>query len=185
MDIAAQLEESAKATTSVARGIRQDQLSQATPCEDWDVETLINHLVGTLEYFAARAEGKPSGPPKPAPKAPYEETISRLEGAAGATVEAWQRPGALEQKIDSGSGAMPASTLATMAMSEMLMHGWDLARATGQQLRVDDVEVDQLLSEMKKVLPAGARQPAFGPETLPRANAAPIDRLAAFLGRTP
>jgi uncharacterized protein (TIGR03086 family) len=185
MQIVTQLEESAKATISVARGITQDQLKQPTPCDEWDVEQLINHLVGSLEYFAARAEGTQAAPPSPAAAAPYEETISRLESAARATVKAWQRPGALEQKIDSGAGAMPGSALATMAVTEMLVHGWDLAQATGQQMPVDDVDVEQLLSEMKHVLPADARQPAFGPEVLPQRNAAPIDRLAAFLGRHP
>lgn len=59
--------------------------------------------------------------------------------------------------------------------------GWDLAKATDQQMPTDDMDVDQVLDGMKRSLEPEARQPGFGPEVQPR----PIDRLAAFLGRTP
>jgi len=145
----------------------------------------MNHLIGTLEYFAARGEGKPSGPPRPAQRASYEQTVEHLQNAAVATAQAWQRPGALEQQIDTGAGAMPGSALATMVASEILVHGWDLAKATGQKMSVDDVDVDQVITSMQQSLKPDARQPAFGPEVKPAKDAPPIDRLAAFLGRQP
>jgi len=186
MDLATTLERSANATAAVARGVRPDQLDNSTPCGDWNVEELMNHLIGTMEYFAARGAGsEPSGPPQPAPRTTYEETVEHLEHAASATADAWGRPGALEQTIETGSGKMPASAMATMVASEILTHGWDLAKATGQRMPADDVDVDQVLAGMKQNLKPEARGQGFGPEMQAPRDAPPIDRLAAFLGRKP
>src|SRR6185503_1067784 len=96
--------------------------------------------------------------------APYVETIKRLEAAAMATAAAWRRPGALEQTIKTGAGEMPGSAMANLALSEMLTHTWDLARATGQRMSADDVDVNAVLAGMKQSLKPEARQPAFAPE---------------------
>jgi uncharacterized protein (TIGR03086 family) len=185
MDIATTVEKSANATATVARGVRPDQFDNPTPCGDWTVEELMNHLIGTMEYFAARGEGKPSDPPQPAPRTNYAETVKHLESAASATADAWGRPGAVEQTIDTGAGKMPGSAMATMVASEMLTHGWDLARATGQRMPADDVDVDQVLAGMKQSLTPEARGQGFGPEMQAPRDAPPIDQLAAFLGRKP
>jgi uncharacterized protein (TIGR03086 family) len=143
----------------------------------------MNHLIGSLEYFKARGEGQSPGPLQPAPRTTPEHTVQHLQNVTVATARAWQRPGALEQTIDTGAGAMPGSAMATMVTSEILTHGWDLARATGQRMPADEVDVDQVLATMKRSLTPESRQPGFGPEVEAPRNAAPIDRLAAFLGR--
>lgn len=185
MDVLMTLKRSANATAAVARGVRPEQFDSPTPCAEWNVEQLMNHLIGSLEYFKARGEGHQVGPPQSAPPTTYDQTVQALQGAAMATAVAWQRPGALEQTIDTGAGEMPGSALATMALSEMLTHSWDLAKATGQRMPADDVEVDGVLAGMKQTLKAEARQPNFGPESTAPNGAPPIDRLAAFLGRHP
>ena len=183
MDIVTTLEKSANATATVAQGVRPDQFDSPTPCSEWTVEELMNHLIGSLEYFTARAEGAPAGRPQSAPKTTYDQTVAHLQSAAVATAEAWRRPGALEQTIDTGAGKMPGSAMATLVASEMLTHGWDLAKATGQKMPADDVDVEPILEGMKKTLKPEARKPGFGPEVQPKPDAAPIDQLAAFLGR--
>lgn len=185
MDILTTLEKSANATAAVARGVRPEQFDDPTPCAEWNVEQLMNHLIGSLEYFKARGEGKDADPPKPAPPTTYDRTIQALQDTATATAAAWRRPGALAEKTDTGAGAMPGSALATMAVSEILAHGWDLAKATGQSMPADDVKVDEVLAAMKQTLKPEARNPAFGPETQAPKGAPPIDQLAAFLGRHP
>jgi uncharacterized protein (TIGR03086 family) len=129
MDILTTLEKSANATATVARGVRHDQFDSPTPCTEWNVEELMNHLIGTLEYFKARGEGKASGPPESAPRTTYDQTVEHLQEAATATAETWQRPGALEQTVDTGRGKMPGSALSTLVASEMLTHAWDLAKS--------------------------------------------------------
>jgi len=145
----------------------------------------MNHLIGSLEYFKARGEGKGASAPQPAPATSYDHTVRTLQDTATATAAAWRRPGALSQKIDTGAGEMPGSAMATLALSEMLTHSWDLARATGQRMPADDVEVDEVLAVMKQSLKPEARTPGFGPEAEAPTGAPPIDRLAAFLGRQP
>ena len=185
MDLLTTIEKSADATAAVARGVRPEQFDDPTPCADWNVEQLMNHLIGSLEYFKARGEGRDAGAPQPASATNYEQTVQTLQTTATATAAAWRRPGALAQKIPTGAGEMPGSALATMAVSEMLTHAWDLAKATGQRMPADDVEVDEILTAMRQSLKPEARNPAFGPEASVPTGAPPIDRLAAFLGRNP
>ena len=185
MDIVTTLERSASATAAVASGVRPDQFDSPTPCSEWNVEQLMNHLIGSLEYFTARAEGRQPGPLQAAPPTTYDQTIEHRQNAAAATAQAWRRPGALEQMIDTGAGKMPGSAMVTLVASEMLTHSWDLAKATGQRMPADDVGVDQVLSGMRQSLKPQSRQPGFGPEVQPRKDAPPIDKLAAFLGRQP
>jgi uncharacterized protein (TIGR03086 family) len=185
MDVLMTLDKSANATAAVARGVRPDQFDSPTPCAEWNVEQLMNHLIGSLEYFQARGAGKDAGPPRSAAPTSYEQTIQSLQSAAMATASAWRRPGALEQTIHTGAGEMPGSAMATMVLSEMLTHAWDLAKATDQRMPADDVEVDAVLAGMKRTLKPEARKPNFGPESQAPSGAPPIDRLAAFLGRHP
>jgi uncharacterized protein (TIGR03086 family) len=145
----------------------------------------MNHLIGSLEYFKARGEGKTPGPLQPAPRTTYDQTVEHLQNVTVATAEAWRRPGALDQMIDTEARTMPGSAMVTITTSELLAHGWDLAKATGQQMPADDVDVDQVLDGMKRTLKPEARQPGFGPEVQAPLGARPIDQLAAFLGRTP
>ena len=185
MDILTSLDGSANATVAVARGVRPDQFDKPTPCEEWNVEELMNHLIGSLEYFKARGEGKQPGGLQAAPRTTYDQTVQHLQNAAVGAADAWHRPGALEQAIDTGAGSMPGSAMATLVASEMLTHGWDLAKATGQRMLATDGDVDQVLAAMKRSLKPEARQPGFGPEVEPPKDAPPIDQLAAFLGRKP
>src|SRR5260370_10453972 len=157
MDVLTTLEKSANATAAVARGVRPEQFDSPTLCAEWNVEQLMNHLIGSLEYFQARGAGKGAGPPRSAPPTNYDQTIERLQSAAMETAAAWRRPGALEQTIDTGAGEMPGSAMATMALSEMLTHSWDLARATGQRMSADDVDVNAILAVMRKTLKPEAR----------------------------
>jgi uncharacterized protein (TIGR03086 family) len=185
MDVLITLEKSANATAAVARGVRPEQFGSPTPCTEWNVQQLMNHLIGSLEYFKARGEGKDADPPQSASPTSYQKTINDLQSVAIATAAAWRRPGALEQTINTGVGEMPGSVLANLALSEMLTHCWDLAKATGQRMPADDIEVDGVLAGMKQTLRPAARQPGFGPEVQAPEGAPPIDRLAAFLGRHP
>ncbi|MBV9119705.1 MAG: TIGR03086 family protein [Chloroflexi bacterium] len=182
MDTAATLSSAAAALVNTTQGIRADQFGQTTPCGDWTVQELMNHLTGSLEYFAAAAEGKKVDI-KPAPAAGFDETVQRLQQSAQAMAGAWSKPAPPEPEGASGGG-MPRSALAAIAASETLTHAWDLARATGQQSPARDLKLGDLLGTMQQTLKPEARQPAFGPEQKAPEGCPDIDRLAAFLGRT-
>ena len=185
MDLVTTLQKSADATVIVARGVRPEQFDEATPCSDWNVQQLMNHLIGSLEYFGRQGQGKDAGRPEPPSPASYEQTVRRLQEAARATAKAWSRPGALQQTVKTGFGDMPGSILASMAVSEMLAHTWDLAKATNQKVPGTDIELDDVLAVMHDTLKPEMRQPSFEAEVPAPAAAAPIERLVAFLGRQP
>ena len=73
--------------------------------------------------------------------------------------------------------------MANIALTEMVMHGWDLARATGQRMSSDEGMAETMLTAAKANIRPEARQSAFGPEQPAPSEAPPLDQLAAFLGR--
>jgi len=60
---------------TLVRGVRPEQFDSPTPCAEWNVEQLMIHLIGSLEYFRARGAGKDAGPPRSAPPTSYDQTI--------------------------------------------------------------------------------------------------------------
>jgi uncharacterized protein (TIGR03086 family) len=185
MDMLESLDKSAQAAATMARGVLAGQLDRPTPCSEWNVQQLMNHMIGSFEYFTARGEGKETGPPRPASPGSYAETVDQVVKTAAATAAAWRRPGALEQKVTTSFGEMNGAFVANIARTELLMHGWDLARATGQRLLVDQGMAGEILAEMEQTMLPQARQFAFGPEVAAPEGSLAIDRLAAFLGRQP
>jgi uncharacterized protein (TIGR03086 family) len=184
MDFLERLDKASAATKGVAKGVKADQLAQPTPCAEWDVQALMNHMIGSFEYFTKRAAGEDPGPQSlAATTTGLAEAVQRLDGGIDALVAGWRRPGALEQTMKSSFGEMPAQFLANISLGELVGHGWDLARATGQRLDLDPVLADELLAEMRNNLRPEARQTAFGPERQAPAGAPALDQLAAFLGR--
>ncbi|MDQ1709342.1 MAG: hypothetical protein QOG49_727 [Frankiaceae bacterium] len=155
-------------------GVRPDQLGLPTPCEDWDVQTLLGHLVAGNERFAAAAAGA-SLMGMGDTIAPDADRAAYAESAR-AVIEAWRVPAALEQE----HGAMNL----TVYLIECALHGWDLARATGQQPSFDERILDVVEPFAHQMMPA--ERPAgfgFDPEKPAPEGASRLDRLAAFYGR--
>lgn len=184
---------------SVIAGVRPEQFAASTPCPDMDVRTMLGHLVGVLDRIAALANGDD----------PFSvvETHSPDDGwgdvwaeAGRRTAAAWSDDALLEQPMAlpwiQGSGA----EVLTSYFSELTVHTWDLAAATGQQPEWDDAVVTAAL-EARAILPAENRRAVFEQisaamglaevaipfaEAVPVAADAPaIDRLVAWNGRDP
>jgi uncharacterized protein (TIGR03086 family) len=183
MDILEQLDQAAAALTTVARGVKEDQLSRPTPCSEWDVQALMNHAIGSFAYFQASATGVKPAESQPAQPAGLNETVEQLTQAAAAVATAWKTPGALERKSQSPMGELPGSFMANISLTEMVVHGWDLARATGQKLPVSNEIAQSMLQAAHANLKPEMRQTAFGPEQQAAAGAPALDQLAAFMGR--
>ncbi|MEU5877406.1 TIGR03086 family metal-binding protein [Spirillospora sp. NPDC047279] len=140
------MKECAAEAARVARGVRPGQLGDPTPCSEFDVRKLINHWVlytsHGLEHRALRT---------PIPEELTERDFAAEEGWAEAyaaqldrAVAAWSDPAAWEGEVDLGFAASPAGTIAELIIKETAVHGWDVARATGQEFRVSP-EVGELL----------------------------------------
>jgi uncharacterized protein (TIGR03086 family) len=100
-----------------------------------------------------------------------------------AYAEAWSSSDAWEGDIM--DGVMPKQAVGDMAFVEAMLHGWDLAKGSGQDLAFDDAAVQRALEIMGQIGEMGRSQGAFGPEVSVPDDAAPFDRVLAQAGRDP
>jgi uncharacterized protein (TIGR03086 family) len=182
-DALADLDRSLDATEAVVAGIGAAQWSAPTPCTELDVRSLLNHLVSGNLVFAAVVGDKPlmdrnadhlGGAP-----------LTAFQRAAGELREAFAAPGALESVYTAPFGTGPGAALLHVRIVEALVHGWDLARATGQPAAFPDDVAERALAATKRQLtsrPEGPGAP-FAAEVPVAEDAPAIDRLAGFLGR--
>jgi uncharacterized protein (TIGR03086 family) len=109
-----------------------------------------------------------------------------FDDAAAGLRDAWRQPGALDTLKNTSFGPVSGDIWGPLAVMELVQHGWDIARATGQKAQFDDELSTIGLDAAKQFPPDQMRNPqAFGPEVQAPAGAPAHDRLAAFLGRTP
>lgn len=179
------------ATREVARlleGVTDDQLSAPSP-SDCDVATLLDHLMGlTLAFTWAAEKATPpeaSGAPAPSGANVDPDWRSVLPGRLDALADAWSKPLAWDGMTEAGGVALPGEVAALVALDEVVLHGWDLAQGSGRPLRVSDEVVDYVRGLAESVVPPGRSRGAFGDEVAPPGDASPLDRLAAFAGRSP
>lgn len=187
MDVLPLLEESVRSTGKIVAGIRPDQLGNATPCTQWDVRTLLNHVIGIAGAFSHVGEGTRINRPDPE-VATFDDDgyAAAYDFAAAALLDAWRKPGVLDATVAMPIGEVPGTVAASINLVDMLVHGWDLARATGQDVELAPPVAEPALQFSRGLVNDELRSAgAFGPEVLVAANAPAGDRLVAFLGRTP
>ncbi len=172
----------------VVAGIRDDQLGDPTPCAGTPVAGLLAHVVGLTTAFRMAAEKTPvaGGPSSSADDLPADWR-TRLPEQLDALVAAWRKPEAWEGMTEAGGVRLPADAIGLVGLNEVLVHGWDLAVATGQSYRPDDASAAACL-RFALDFAAGdpeARNGIYGPE-VPVAEEAPaFDRLLGQTGRDP
>jgi uncharacterized protein (TIGR03086 family) len=173
------------ATGRVVAGISADQLDLGTPDADWDVRALLNHLVAgnlwaaelaagrTIEQVGDRLDGDVVGAD---PAAAYD----RSAAAAAAVFEA---PGALDAPCSVSYGPVPGSVYAGHRFVDVLIHGWDLADATGQDTRLEAGLVDACTRILEPQVEAFRAAGVIGPAVPTAPAASPQTKLLATLGR--
>jgi uncharacterized protein (TIGR03086 family) len=173
---------------ALAGAVTDDQLSLATPCGDQDVATVLAHIIGFSTGFrdgAAKVKGPTtSTPPGPMPLA--DDWREQLPERVGELVTAWRDPAAWEGETMGGGVIMPAAIHGGFANNELVIHGWDLAVATGQPY---DVAAENLEAawELVSGIPEDpdARAGLFGPRVPVPDDAPMLDRTLAYAGRNP
>jgi uncharacterized protein (TIGR03086 family) len=161
--------------------IAAGQWMAPTPCAEWNVRDLVNHLVGMNLVLVALFEGGPM-PERGAdrlgadPAGAYRRSAAALQAAAA-------RPGVLERSQATPVGVATGAERLQWRIADLLVHGWDLAQATGVVAELPDDLVEQALTFARAQLPGQPRAGRFAdPRPIPD-NAPAIDRLAAFTGR--
>lgn len=171
-------------TGEVVAAVRPDQLGLPTPCDDYDVRALINHLVGGNLMFAAVVDGGELDLSVLDQDNLGDDPAAAYRRSAQATLAAWQHPGALDEKLAFAN--LPGHVVVRLHLTEELAHGWDLARATDQDESMDPHLAEVALEAMRQMPPEMLRNPQFfGNEVACGADAPPHEQLVAFLGRDP
>jgi uncharacterized protein (TIGR03086 family) len=169
-------------------GVRDEQLAAPTPCAGIPVAGLLDHLVGLTEGFRLAGEKRPvTGGPRWSAQDLPADWRTRLPRQLDELAAAWAQPSAWHGETAVAGVQLPAAAMGLVAADEVLLHGWDLAAATGQAWSPDPAAVDRCLAFVLD-LAAGAREMRdgmFGPE-VPVAEDAPApDRLLGAAGRDP
>jgi uncharacterized protein (TIGR03086 family) len=178
----------AAAVARVIAGVRDDQLADPTPCTGTSVAAMLDHVVGLTVAFRLGAEKQAQdGGPRADADQLAPDWRERLPRQLDALVAAWQRPAAWEGITEVGGAQMPAAAMGVIALNELLVHGWDLAVATGQAYEVDPAAAQRCL-QFARELAIGApevRNGMYGPEVPVPDDADAFDRLLGQTGRNP
>lgn len=178
-----QLDELEPLLGKVASGIKPADLDAPTPCANFTVRGVLGHMIGGATEFAAAFRGE--GPPEaPADAAVGPDVVSRAGTALGSLMEAIRSPGALDRTVTTPFGEMPGDAFARFVVFDGLVHGWDLAVATGQAYEPSDslvVAVDAFAHQA--IAPAMRDGDTFAHAVEPPDSATSIERLVAFTGR--
>jgi uncharacterized protein (TIGR03086 family) len=164
MDIAEVHAQALDATRAYVAGVRDDQWGAPTPCEDWDVRALVNHIVTgnewaaelaagkTIELVGDRLDGDVLG----------DDPVAAYDASAARASAAFRAPGALTAPCAVSYGPVPGEVYAGHRLADVLLHGWDVATATGQDATLDPALVDAALEVVLPQAEMLAGSGAFG-----------------------
>jgi uncharacterized protein (TIGR03086 family) len=182
--------EMAAASAEAARvvgNVPHDALDTPTPCGDWDLRTLLNHTILWTSYSAERrAHGESVAEDlmnKDFTADPgFREDYARQIGKA---VTAWSAPQAWEGNLNVMGDATPAADVGAMLLMETALHGWDVARATGQEFRTDEPTATALEDVVSARAELFRKYQGFAGPVEPPENATAFERALTLSGRDP
>ncbi|HEX6682798.1 MAG TPA: TIGR03086 family metal-binding protein [Candidatus Limnocylindrales bacterium] len=177
--------DAAASAAQAARGATPDKFASPTPCSEWEVRSLANHLlqVATALTFAGREGAIP-------PSLWQADLISddwawRLDRQMHEAIEAWADPQSWDRTVKMDTAEMPAAIAATMFTSDLVIHSWDLARATGQDYACGDDTAEMALEFVTAMGEQGRGMGIFL-EPVPVAEQAPaLEKALGLSGRDP
>lgn len=169
--------------TALVDRITPDQLSDPTPCSEFTVHDVLDHMIVLGGSFAYLFRGE-EPPVTEAPQTHGRVPASEVRAAMDDLLDAVRSDGAMERVLDTPIGELDGATFASVVAFDGLMHGWDLAVSTGQGYRVDAQVVDAVDAFARVALSDELREAGlFAAPTVAPGAATPIEALAAFSGR--
>jgi uncharacterized protein (TIGR03086 family) len=173
--------------------VRVEQLGDRTDCTGWDVRALVNHMCMGNHFVAQAVDGGDAGPE-------YERDFvgddhaAAYERSRDDLLRAFSAPGALERMVQFPGMQLPAEFALNFALMDTVVHRWDLARAVGLDPQISADVAASMLERIRPMVPDEIRAATaaeatatvpFGPIVDVPETASPVDKLVAFLGRTP
>jgi uncharacterized protein (TIGR03086 family) len=178
-DELASAEAALSALQHVLHPISRDELSKSTPCTEYDVMQLTDHLMNSITLLGGAAGAEP-------PERNSEDSVERqIVCAARPALDAWHRRG-LTDTVTIGTNEIPATFAVSILSVEFLVHGWDYATATTHPIDVAESLADYVLGLAHKVItPQGRATVGFDDPVAVPDDAPAMDRLIGFTGRDP
>jgi uncharacterized protein (TIGR03086 family) len=174
--------------TSLVDGVRDEQLAAATPCEHSTLGDLLDHVDGLSLAFAAAAAKEPlDGPPQADGSRLGAHWRERIATRQSDLAEAWRDPQAWVGMTAAGGVEMPAEVAGIVALNEVVVHGWDIAAASGQPYEMPNELIEAARTFVQQAVdqnPEGTPG-LFGPPVPVSPDASPIDQLIGLTGRDP
>jgi uncharacterized protein (TIGR03086 family) len=179
MDPLSQLGQLGPLLAGVVGGIAPDQLDRPTPCAEFTVRGVLEHMIGGATAFAAAYRGETAAEPDLSDVlAGFGPALQNLGGSMSA-------PGALDSTVAAPFGEVPGETFARFIVLDGLVHGWDMANATGQAYDPPDELVAAADAFARQAIDPLRDGQTFAEAVEPAPDASPIERLAAYTGRRP
>jgi uncharacterized protein (TIGR03086 family) len=179
----------ARELARLVSAVRDDQLGDPTPCAEYTLADLLDHVLGFTAAFIANAHKQPR-PPEASREVDGRLLPSDWQAALPKRLDdlaaAWQQESAWQGQVSAGGIDMSAQDNALIATEELVMHGWDIARATGQDFSVDEASlsaVDRFMELFGERIASG--QGPYGPAVAVPDDASHLDRLLGATGRDP
>jgi uncharacterized protein (TIGR03086 family) len=186
-NLSAEMAAAAAEAARVVNGVPEGTLDAATPCGDWDLRTLLNHTILWTSYSAERrAHGESVAEDlmnkdftaDPGFREDYARQISKA-------VQAWSDPQTWAGTLDVMGNATPAADVGAMLLMEMALHGWDVARATGQEFSADDTTATALEDIVQAQAELFRKYQGFADAVEPPPDATAFERALTLSGRDP
>lgn len=185
------LEPATRLVADVVRGVRDDQLAAPTPCPGTSVAALLDHIDGLALAFAAAARHtEPPGGSQPPVHDASRLTAdwrTQIPGRLSELAQAWRAADAWVGMAKAGGVDLPSELAGVIALNEVVVHGWDLAMATGQPYRVDQPQLDVVHGFVRS---SAEQNPEGTPGLFGRPVSVPddaplLDRVIGLAGRDP
>ncbi|MBI3742674.1 MAG: TIGR03086 family protein [Chloroflexi bacterium] len=175
-------EASVKQAQKIIRGVKPNQLSQPTPCSYWTVAGLMAHMVMAPSQLSAFLESGTSPTPGILAK---ESSLQAFDAATAKALTAAKAPGALAKQHKTPAGELTGAQFMMVVASDLCVHAWDLAKATGQDTKLDPKLVEGSHAVFSPFAQFGRQAGIFGPEVKVPANASAQDNFLGMTGRKP
>ena len=173
-------------TAARIAAVPADGLDAPTPCHLWSLQELLDHTIGALTMLTDAVATAPAHAGADAPdvralgSTPWDRAIAEL---AAHSRRAWEAPGVMDRIFELPIGTLPAPTVASATLLELVVHGWDISQASGEAAAIPDVLARPVLDFAQRPVVDANRGDNFAADL--GIGDTPSDRLVAFLGRKP